>query len=245
MENTDYTVISYGKLRHAIGILGLSLPFLIFGHCAVFGDCHKLQDSISHYYYSMGNVWFIGILWALGLVLIFYPAYKNEPKRDATLTTISGICAICVSVFPTNSNSSDSCALFTYADSNWRAGFHYFCAATMLLIFSYMSYRIFTQTHKGKTLVPGVDKWKITRNKVYRVCGVLTFLSVLTIAVLAVIELFNPGFPAYRKTTYWLEVGALVPFGFAWLVKGGFLFTDDDEVSTVGRFTKMFQKKAV
>jgi hypothetical protein len=234
--------ISYSSLRHAIGILGIALPILIYYHCYTFCNWPHLQDSISHYYYTMGNVWFIGILWGLGLVLIFYPRYPGEPKIDAVLTTISGICAICVSLFPTNANSHDSCAVFQYRDSALRAGFHYLCAASMLLIFSYMSYFLFTKTHDGNDLSLETNKWKRKRNRIYRWCGRITFLSVIAVGILALLEYLKIWTPTYTKTTYWFEVTALLPFGIAWLIKGDFLLTDEGKQSTVAKAVSMFKK---
>src|SRR5882672_3483938 len=142
--NND-AIISYRQLRQTIGVLGLTLPLLVYVTTVVVGSCGHVLDSISHYYYTIGNVWFIGIFWGLGLVLLFYPSYKNEPRRDSLLTSTSGICAICVSLFPTNWKMGN-CAMFEYRQSITRAAFHYSCAASMLLIFSYMSVFVFTRT---------------------------------------------------------------------------------------------------
>jgi hypothetical protein len=225
--------ISYNKLRQTIGLLGIALPVLIYLHLLFVSHYGVLQDSISHYYYTVSNVWFIGILWGLGLVLIFYPAYKNESKKDTLLTTISGICALCVSLFPTNANSNDACAIFTYDNSPWRAGFHYACAAGMLLIFSYMSIKIFTKTTIGNDLTLDVNLWKRKRNRVFKVCGWMTMLSVACIGIITLLELKWTNMPITTKYTFWLEVTALVPFGIAWLIKGGFALTDTNEESTL------------
>ena len=61
--------ISYNKLRQAIGWLGILLPLLVYLETQFVGDCHYLQDSISHYYYTVSNSFFVGILWGLGSVL--------------------------------------------------------------------------------------------------------------------------------------------------------------------------------
>lgn len=246
--------IKFKSLRHCIGLLGLALPSVIVLHLAIFGRCHHLQDSISHYYYTMSAPWFIGILWALGLVLIFYPTpdpnstpYSTctwricrliKPGYDGTLTAISGVFAICVATIPTNANSSDSCALFCYEDSGIRAGIHYFSAATMLLIFSYMSICIFTRTNDPHWRE---NKWKVWRNRVYTWSGVITFLSILTVGVLAILDAFTD-IQVPAKSTYWLEVSALVPFGISWLVKGGFMLTNDGDPSTLEQARRVFSK---
>jgi hypothetical protein len=250
-KKDDEAIIYFTRLRHTIGLLGLALPWIIRFHCGVCGKCGCLQDSISHYYYTFGSVWFVGILWGLGLVLIFYPTPRAatvpingctwkicqvfKPKLDGILTTISGVLAICVTLFPTYDSSSDSCAIFHLHDSAWRATVHYCSAAGMLIIFSYISVCIFTRTNNPNWRQ---NKWKVRRNNVYIWCGVITFVSILAIGILTLIDTFTH-ICIYPKTTYWLEVSALTSFGVSWLVKGGFILTDEDEPSTVGRIGKL------
>jgi hypothetical protein len=225
--------ISYRNLRQTIGWLGILLPLMVYLITYFVCNCHYLQDSISHYYYTVANAWFVGTFWGLGLVLIFYPSYKHEPRTDGVLTSIAGFCALCVSLFPTNPHSNNSCAIFALQTLPWRAGVHYASASIMLAIFSYMSIRIFTKTDK-KDLNFKEDKWKIIRNYIYIVAGWLTLISIAIAGIFSLIEWQCPRVPLPPKYTYWLEVCALLPFGFAWLVKGGFIFTDDDdEKSTV------------
>lgn len=222
--------ISYNKLRQTIGWLGLLLPLVLYFGTWWIGDCACLQDSISHYYYTvMGDV-FVAVMVVLGMVLVFYPAYKEETKLDARLTLISGLCAICVPLFPTNANSNDTCQIFSIAFSGWRNGFHYACAGSMLLIFSYISIFIFTKSSISKSSADWKDnknRWKRRRNYLYVVCGVLTLLSIITIGVLALLEVFNVPVNVSSKSTFWLEVTSLVPFGVSWLVKGELVLKDD------------------
>jgi hypothetical protein len=245
--------IKFKSLRHCIGLLGLALPSVIVLHQYIFGKTHYLQDSISHYYYTMSAPWFIGILWGLGLVLIFYPTPDPQstphstcnwgicrlikPGYDGTLTAISGFFAICVALIPTNENSSDSCALFCYEDSGIRAGIHYFSAGSMLLIFSYMSICIFTRTNDPQWYE---NKWKVWRNRVYIWSGMITFLSIVAVGVLAIFGKYLPW--DLDKATYWLEVSALVPFGISWLVKGGFMLTNEGDPSTLEQAKNVLTK---
>jgi hypothetical protein len=107
----------------------------------------------------------------------------------------------------------------------------------MLMIFSYISVCIFTRTDDKNW---DNNKWKVLRNKVYIWCGLITFLSIVTIAVLAICEKIH--IQPLPKYTYWLEVCALVPFGISWLVKGGFILTDDGEPSTIEKATNLVTK---
>lgn len=192
-----------------------------------------MQDSISHYFYTTGNVFFEGVLWILGLVLIYYPAYEHDKKGDVILTNISGFLAWGVALIPTNNDSQDSCAIFNFPpDSALRNGIHLACAGAMLLIFAYISLKLFTISDANNYGPSNPYKWKKIRNRIYRTCGVATALSIVTIVILMQIEKQLEIIIGF-KYVFWLEVTAIVPFGIAWLVKGGFLFTDQGEASTV------------
>lgn len=241
MQNAD---ISYKKLRQTIGWLGILLPLLVYLESVLVGNCHCLQDSISHYYYTVSNSFFVGILWGLGLVLLYYPSHPTDPKHEGLLTSIAGICSICVSLFPTTPYSTDSCALFVWSDSAWRAGIHFACAGIMLWIFSYMSITIFTRTYPGNDDLSGPkNRWKRRRNRLYIVTGWLTRISIIVIGIFALLEHIYTDFPISSKYTFWLEVSALLSFGLAWIVKGGFIFTDADEKSTVEKVKEMVTPK--
>lgn len=227
------TTTSYKKIRQTIGALGIALPVLIYLHTGIVGGCWSLQDSISHYFYTTGNVFFEGVLWILGLVLIYYPAYEHDKKGDVILTNISGFLAWGVALIPTNNDSQDSCAIFNFPpDSALRNGIHLACAGAMLLIFAYISLKLFTISDANNYGPSNPYKWKKIRNRIYRTCGVATALSIVTIVILMQIEKQLEIIIGF-KYVFWLEVTAIVPFGIAWLVKGGFLFTDQGEASTV------------
>jgi len=236
----DETERSYNKIRQTIGGLGVALPLLIYLHAGIVGHCWSLQDSISHYFFTTGIVFFEGVLWILGLVLIYYPAYQDEKKGDVLLTTFSGFFAWGVALIPTNANSADSCAILHMADSGLRNAIHLTCAASMLLIFSYMSIKLFTRSNPAHYGDHNPRFWKNVRNNIYITCGVITFLSIVMIGILTLVE--KSGTTIGFKYTFWFEVTSIVPFGISWLVKGGFLFTDQDEVSTVGQVKNLIFK---
>jgi hypothetical protein len=66
---------------------------------------------------------------------------------------------------------------------------------------------------------------------------------VAAIGALTIWEKNTNDFPTSVKYTYWFEVTALVPFGISWLVKGGFLFTDDGDESTAAAIKQRLWKK--
>jgi hypothetical protein len=230
----DSFIISYKHIRQMIGALGILLPLLVYLHTGIVGGCWQLQDSISHYFYPTGTVFFEGVLWILGLALFYYPAYKDEKQGDKLLTRLSGVFAWGVALIPTNNMKGSHCAIFTYPVSDVRNIIHYFCAGSMLAIFSYMSIVLFTRSDLSQYNAANPMTWKSIRNRIYRTCGVITALSIVTIGVLSI---FDPDIPF--RYTFWFEVTSIVPFGIAWLVKGGFIFTDQGEPSTVMRILKV------
>jgi|694.fasta_scaffold00997_24 hypothetical protein len=227
MINTP-EINAYKNIRLLIGALGIFLPLLIWLHTGIVWDCWCLQDSISHYFFTSGNVFFEGILWILGVVLIYYPAYQNDKKGDKVLTTISGFLAIIVALVPTNSNSNDTCELFSIPNNSFRNAIHLISAASMLLIFSYISAFIFTYKNVEQYNADNPIKFKLIRNGIYRSCAIITYVSVVTIPILMLWEK-SPNFPFSTKYVFWLEVCAIVPFGISWMVKGGLVFTDKND----------------
>jgi hypothetical protein len=112
----DSRVISYLTLRKAIGIIGLLLPIvLIVGKILYFQD-PGIQDSISGYYYTDMRDVLVGSLCPIGVFLLSYKGYDapGGPRRrrllgrstDFLASSVAGIGAIGVALFPTQNNSA-------------------------------------------------------------------------------------------------------------------------------------------
>lgn len=215
----DPRLISFNTLRKAVGWLGLLLPAALLLCNFIFGRCHHVQDSISHYYYTIGGNLFVGILCAVALFLLSYRGYPDD-KRDKYCAGLAGIAALGIAFFPTNDNSSDSCAIIHYADDSLRRGIHYSCAMVFFLLLAYMSYFLFTKSKGHKT-----DR-KLLRNKLYKWCGALILFFIALIAVYG----FFPkqfAFLDKYKPIFWLEWCALIAFGTSWLIKGELFLADE------------------
>lgn len=63
-------------LRKVIGILGMSLPLLLFLFLFLDNGLNEPLDSISHYYYTRVSGIFVSILSILGIFLIIYKGIK-------------------------------------------------------------------------------------------------------------------------------------------------------------------------
>lgn len=188
-------VHSYLYLRRAIGLIALALPFvLILGKRIVQGG--DLIGSLSGYYYTdLRNV-FVGAMCA---VEVFLLAYYGHDYVDNIASTVAGLGAIGLALFPTTPGGDVS---------GWdrTAGvLHLTFATVFFLSLAYFCLRLFP--HDGEqTLVTSV---------VYRTCGAVILACLVLIALTTSLRLVPALHPAL-----WLEAVAVEAFGVAWLTKG-------------------------
>jgi len=213
-------VLSYLDLRKAVGIIGVSLPFVL-----VLGDwllqalrgasasSPVFEPSISCYVYSrMGRV-FVGSLCAIGVFLLSTRGYD---KRDEIAGRLASVFAVCVALFPT-SPCPGADALHALISK-----FHWTCAALLFVTLAYFCLKLFTET--SPDLPP--TRQKLQRNLLYKVCGYIILVSILAIGldklvptVGSLLDRLNP--------VFWLESIAVVAFGVAWLTKGEAILKDE------------------
>lgn len=215
----DDLVISYLTLRRTLGVLGISLPFVLaVGAMIIFGT--GLQQSISDYYHTGMRDVFVGIIIAIGLFLAAYKGHKNTGKpgdpaiSDNAAANLASICAVGLALFPTTPDIAASSLDKTIG------AIHLAFSAIFFLILAYYAYFLFTRTdpeHK-----PTANK--LVRNQIYRVCGVIMVAAIVLIVAAKV------GLPdtteARLKPVFWLESAAIVAFGVSWLIKGETLLRD-------------------
>jgi hypothetical protein len=210
-------VLSRLYFRTGIGVLGFAFPFvLLFGRMLFEG--WGMLDSISSYYYSgsMRNV-FVGGLVALAILLICY----HYERVDTIASTVAGICAIGVANSPT---APDKGATQQQTILGWV---HYGFAAVLFIILAYFALVLFRKPvrlfERSSALnLPGRSQ---QRNLLYWWCGwaiVACILLLLLISRLPNIPWLQPLHPVF-----WLETLAICAFGFAWIVKGEVLLTDE------------------
>ena len=195
---------SYLALRKAVGWIGLLLPFvLMFGVFLIFKG-EIIQKSISHYYHTGMSDVFVGALCAVALFLFFY---SGHDKWDDWAGNIAGLFAIGVAWFPaTDVGQSDLTGII-----------HFTCAALFFLTLALFSLFLFTR--KG----PNPTTQKLTRNKIYVICGLIMIICLVAIVIyLNFIQNNNHG----SGFVFWAETIALVAFGVSWLTKGGTLYPD-------------------
>lgn len=210
-------VISFITIRKTIGFLAVLLPVALLAGTALFSECYRIQDSISHYYFTVAGDVFVGVLCVVALFLI---AYKGYGRADNISTTIAGIMAIVIALVPTTQNESSLCSVLQLKDNVLRVWIHYTAAAIFFLTLAYIAFFLFTKSRGG------MSPEKKLRNNIYRSCaGIMLACIVLVFA--ATRDKLSASADAVHAV-FWLEWIALLAFGTSWLVKGELLLTDEE-----------------
>ena len=207
MQNSDADnnlVRSFKTLRKLVGILGIALPIVMTVYALAFSPCGNFESSISSYYHThMRNV-LVGILCGVGVFMI---TYKGYDRRDTIASTLAGIFAISIAMFPT---SDPSLCEHNGLINSTIGVIHVLVSGGLFLTFAYMSIWLFTLSADGMTVK------KRQRNGFYRACGWIVVACVVLIAL----HSFAGIFPDSLHPVFWFETIALVFFGISWLIKG-------------------------
>ncbi len=207
-------VLSYHRVRRALGLLGFCLPFfLIFG--GMLAETAP-QPSLSDYYHTIQRDIFVGVLFAIGIFLFSYQGYpktREELFSDDWITTIAGVAAFGVALFP-NENPAQ------LVSSPWHVMFglyptavlHYVSAFVFLLSLAYICLVKFT---RGANPV---------RRRIYIICGWTVILMTIATFVASWFKVMGPALPQRLVIDYnlvlWVESIAVWAFSFSWMVKG-------------------------
>ncbi|ANQ49553.1 hypothetical protein MY04_2179 [Flammeovirga sp. MY04] len=202
--------IEMRKIRLLLGGFGLLLPILLY-----IGNDFKLMPSISHFYYTSSAVFLISMVTSLGIVLIAYKGYEKTEKEwfsDNVITSIAGISAIALILFPAYSDKViDLVSFYGYPNDNYLFGsmkdatvnnIHFFTSAMFIMMLGVMSYFKFTKA--GKYVL------------IYKSCGIVIGISVVLIALFESVESLKPLLPNY---VFWFETIAVYSFAIAFMVK--------------------------
>ncbi len=224
-EKDNIWLTSQNTLRKLIGILGMSLPALLFLTLLINDRYTTPLYSISHYYFTRACSIFVIIV---SLLAVFLLIYKGKGRADFYLSSVAGLFALCLIIFPTD-NISKICqdaknpfSLTVMRDSLFRAHFHYISAAIFLSCLAALSFFVFTKSDKGPT---DRGRQKRRRNRVFRVCGIIMVLAILAILANFLKWISDEAFLKYHLT-FWMETIAIESFGISWLVKAEVILKD-------------------
>lgn len=198
------------KLRQTLGLLGILLPIIDFIGLLIHKYDFTIINTISATYYTESNTFFTGILFAIGVCMIFY---WYDDIKDRVLTTITGICAFGIAIFPT---AAEHFPRYNFFNVPMLATQILHCTFALVFfgILTYIQLALFTKSNGVMT------KEKQKRNLVYKICGITMPVAIL---VGGAINVFVP------KLSWMLFVGetlGLWTFGISWLVKGEFVLKD-------------------
>lgn len=207
-------VLSYNRVRNALGILGVAMPIMLI-MAGLFSQ-DGVQTSLSDYFHTTSRDIFVGCLFAMGVFLISYRGYQRadgEWISDDLIATIAGLSAFGIALFP---NKGPVLAFETVAQEavgfTISPIFHFGSALLFYLCMSLFCYIKFT-----KNASPA-------RRRIYIACGHAIWASGLSIALFSYLK--NSGSPAVQdyvvrhNIIFWVEAVGIWAFALSWLVKG-------------------------
>jgi hypothetical protein len=226
--NKPPEIISYYKMRRAIGVLGISLPLILLTGSSLLGGCDEVQSSISTYYHTNMRDIFVGFNCAVALFLF---AYRGHDWRDNLAGYLGCIFALGVAFLPCSVSSPDPTCIITVPVQNSMVGkLHNLSALLYFFILIVYSLLLFPKTHMDmithEKMFMGRQKRK--RNVVYYICGILMTASLLLI--IANMWFLDHLYPALKDLNpiFWLESVVMLSFGISWLTKGQLFFPDEN-----------------
>jgi len=228
-EQRQEMVLSYHRVRTALGVLGMALPMVLL--MGGMFDFHRIEPSISDFYHTTYRDIFVGTLCSIGVFLICYRGYgrrSGDVINDDWLGTIAGVSAFGVALFP-NESPTDQIATMTQQIVGIGASplFHY---SSALVFFS--SLAVFCLVKFARTE-------NLQRRRVYLACGWVIVGSLIGIAVASAVKILGTGSPQEAVIAYnlvfWFEAIGIWAFGLSWLVKGK---ADIALVRLAGRVTR-------
>ena len=201
-------VISYLELRRTIGILGMSLPFILAGGAWVFFSI-GLQISLSAYYQTPMRDISVGLMFVLSGFLWSYRGYDRRDEIAGKLASVFGWLSV-IFPLPKSPAQMDSIGVL-----------HNILAAAFFMTLLYFSGFLFTKSHSSQPPTPQ----KLRRNRIYRVCAVMMGVSLAVGLTLH----YLPAFAPFRPLL-WGETLASEAFGIAWFVKGEGILKDEEKI---------------
>lgn len=209
--NNEY-VLSFYRVRQALGILGLVFPFLLlFG--GLLQDA-KVHPSISDYYHTTLRDIFVGTLFAIGIFLVSYKGHKREPGEplsDNLAATLAGVGAFGLAIFP-NRFAPETQNIFQYYLESKASFLHFTSAILFLGAMAYFCLGKFARTNNR------------SRRLIYRWCGWAIIMFGLGATVASILRVAGPdawrGFIEGSGLIFWFEAFGIWAFGLSWLVKG-------------------------
>jgi hypothetical protein len=209
---------SYLLMRAVIGFNGIALPVML-----LVGDWIFLQGgvlprgSLSAYYHSGMRDLFVGSLCATALFLITYRVF--ERISDNALSTVAGVAALGVALFPTGrppNSESPLTPLQSKLGESTVTAIHFTCAAIFIVALAITSYSFGvregnrSRSRDGHLAKGSPEFWRTF----HWLCALAIVLAVVFILVTQISGWFD------RYSLIIGETVAVFAFGASWLAKG-------------------------
>jgi len=208
-------VLSFLRVRRAIGLLGFFLPPALLIYSLILGEA--LRPSISAYYYSPMREVFVGTLSAIAVFLWSYEGYRPRPDEwlsDFMAARAASLGALAVALIPTAPDLPTACTLsqciigFSLASTlHWLGAGLFFGALALFCLVLFV-----------RGIHPSAEK--TASNHIYRACGWIIIAAVVMIGLV----LLAPDALTARlqplRPVFWLETIATFAFATSWMVKG-------------------------
>ena len=232
------------RLALLVGGVAFGLPVILIVGATLGGSCFR--DSISHFYHAqfLGG-FFVGLLFFIGGFLI---AYSGSHWLETWGSTVAGLCAMGVALFPTSDSGCELKEIFlsrvfaevtnvtppppySVAEAVGQgqgffelfgaaSGYHMFAAGVVFVYLGLFSIVVL------RRVIPDVHgegetmkETKRRRNSLYFWCGVVILLCVAVLALKGKALGDLKTWNAYNLT-FWVELVALWAFALAWVTKG-------------------------
>lgn len=206
-------VLSFLRVRRAIGILGYFLPVALLVYAATLAG--ELRPTMSDYYYSPMREIFVGTLSATAVFLWSYEGYRPLPGEwisDRMTGRAASVGALAIALAPTLPVAPVVCTLSQCVlGDRLAASLHFAGAGLFFGALAVFSLVLFT---RGDLEAPE----KRASNKVHRSCGWTIIAALVLMAALKITG--APAWLASVQPIFWLEMLASFSFATSWMVKG-------------------------
>lgn len=208
-------VLSFLRVRRAIGLLGYFLPTALVLWSVTFGK--GLLPSISAYYYSPMREVFVGTLCAIAVFLWSYEGYRPRPGEwlsDLMAGRAASLGALAVALVPTAPDQPVACTLsqcvlgFSAASTlHWLGAALFFGALALFCLVLFV---------RGDH----PDAEKTASNHIYRACGwiIIAAMALIGLILMSPDPVKDQLLPL--RPVFWLETIATFAFATSWMVKG-------------------------
>jgi hypothetical protein len=205
---------TYLTLRYGMAAIAVFFPMLLYLGGRFYGV--SPQDSMSAYYFASAQgggeppmrVWFIGLLFALGICLILYRGFS---KKEDLLLDFAGLFAICVALFPMQWNCVTDCPTIT--PHGIFAVLLFSCIGTVSLICTKETLRFLPD-----------EKLRLRYRAKYRFIGAVMIASPLSAFVAT--SLLDD----HAKYRFFIETSGIMAFAYYWWTKNRELAESEGEL---------------